>query len=642
MKATIRTLAVCLAAATAAIAQQDWIRRGIDLREHDQPAKALDSFRQAIDHEPLSLRAHSEYIRTMAYDLDRWDEVRAEYEALARHHPNSTIYPMALATGQGLTPGPGKARWYEAVARIAPDSAWGILARAQLESARDPLAAAEAFQRSIALDPTLREAYLSAIVLRENKLHDPDAALRLARKLAAQSDPDLRAPGLYEQWRLRLLQDHDSPAIVAAVKREQDQLARSERDMTILSRIRTARLMLLKDSAGAKEIEQAIRRIDPGWYPERGSQIYAASSNESGVPRQLVVVNRQVAVVSQAFNLDPATPVADQMDSLRAVLPEAESPAARMIAYRALFRLADQSADLPHVIEFGEKYKEAEEQYEPAAKDPVLLAKIALARAERGSDLPRAAAYAKEADAATAVFQPWKTPRNTDEAWFAHYDQAQQHRSWENARAYALEARGWTLCASGHCAEGEPLLCQAVELHRSEGNLRHLASTVEKLGRADEAAEISKQAQDEWLDSLRRKLRKEPSKDFTVPALDGRSIELSSLKGKVVLVNFWATWCTPCAQEMPLFNELYAKYREQGFEILAISVDDEDARHKVAPFVKEHALAFPVAYDQGVKDLYQVTSYPTSLLIDRDGALRLRFNIAEKRSLDAMIAELLK
>ena len=107
------------------------------------------------------------------------------------------------------------------------------------------------------------------------------------------------------------------------------------------------------------------------------------------------------------------------------------------------------------------------------------------------------------------------------------------------------------------------------------------------------------------------------------------------------MVNFWATWCSPCVQEIPLLNERYAKYRDRGFEIVAIFVDDEDARYKVAPFVKEHGIAFPVVYDQGAKDLYQVSSYPTSLLIDRDGMLRLRFNIAEKRSLDALVGELL-
>jgi thiol-disulfide isomerase/thioredoxin len=241
---------------------------------------------------------------------------------------------------------------------------------------------------------------------------------------------------------------------------------------------------------------------------------------------------------------------------------------------------------------------------------------------------------------ATAAFHPWPRPRNTDPTWFAHY--TGQEDRYKSTRALALEAQGWALCQSGRCGEGEPLLRQAVELRRSEGNLTHLAKTLEKLGRATESADARAQAESEWLESLKRRLKKTPSKDFEVAALDSRPMRLSTLQGKVVLVNFWATWCTPCTQEMPVLEELYRKYRERGLEILAVSVDEEASRYKVERFVKEQALSFPVLYDSGAASLYGVNVYPTSLLIDRKGLVRLRFNLLERRSFEAILDQLLK
>jgi len=101
------SLAVCLAAAWGSPSDDvsALISRGIALRQHDEPARALDCFRQAMRISPRSLRAHAEYVRTKAYDLDRFDEVRSEYEALMRNDHGNAVCPMALATGQSLTQG---------------------------------------------------------------------------------------------------------------------------------------------------------------------------------------------------------------------------------------------------------------------------------------------------------------------------------------------------------------------------------------------------------------------------------------------------------------------------------------------------------------------------------------------------------
>jgi peroxiredoxin len=108
--------------------------------------------------------------------------------------------------------------------------------------------------------------------------------------------------------------------------------------------------------------------------------------------------------------------------------------------------------------------------------------------------------------------------------------------------------------------------------------------------------------------------------DFTLTDLEGRSWHLRELRGKVVLVNFWATWCPPCRKEMPDLEALYDRFRDQGFVVLAIS-DEEPG--KVTPFIAERKVSYPVMLDPGrkVHELYQVEGIPKSFVYDRDGKM---------------------
>jgi peroxiredoxin len=113
-----------------------------------------------------------------------------------------------------------------------------------------------------------------------------------------------------------------------------------------------------------------------------------------------------------------------------------------------------------------------------------------------------------------------------------------------------------------------------------------------------------------------------PAPNFSLPDLDGKMVSLSDYRGKVVLLNIWATWCPPCVEEMPSMEKLYQALQGEGFEILAVSIDESGVQD-VLPFMKKHKLSFPVLIDHKgtLKGLYQTTGVPESFIIDKDGIL---------------------
>ena len=130
-----------------------------------------------------------------------------------------------------------------------------------------------------------------------------------------------------------------------------------------------------------------------------------------------------------------------------------------------------------------------------------------------------------------------------------------------------------------------------------------------------------------------------PAPDFTLKTLEGKEVSLSDLRGKVVLVNFWATWCPPCRSEMPLFERVYKKYKDKGFEILAVSTDS--SLDPVKKFVKDYKISFMILYDdKNVVGLYGVQGLPTSFLIDRDGKI-IKVRLGEYKEVERDLKEVL-
>jgi peroxiredoxin len=120
---------------------------------------------------------------------------------------------------------------------------------------------------------------------------------------------------------------------------------------------------------------------------------------------------------------------------------------------------------------------------------------------------------------------------------------------------------------------------------------------------------------------LIRPSRNRAAQDFTAPLLGGKSFRLAGHRGQVVLINFWATWCPPCLEEMPALERLWRQHKDNGFVLVAVSLDADPA--PVAPFMAEHRLTFPVAFDSKfeVANLYGVRALPATFVVGRDGNL---------------------
>ncbi len=114
----------------------------------------------------------------------------------------------------------------------------------------------------------------------------------------------------------------------------------------------------------------------------------------------------------------------------------------------------------------------------------------------------------------------------------------------------------------------------------------------------------------------------QPLPDFTLPDLQGNQVQLSALRGKVIFMNIWATWCPPCVEEMPTMQRLYDRLHHRGLEVLAISIDTLGAQ-VVAPFMQQYQLTFPALLDPAarIQRLYRTSGVPESFIVNKRGLL---------------------
>lgn len=114
--------------------------------------------------------------------------------------------------------------------------------------------------------------------------------------------------------------------------------------------------------------------------------------------------------------------------------------------------------------------------------------------------------------------------------------------------------------------------------------------------------------------------------DFSLSDASGNKIKLSDFRGKVVMLEFWATWCPPCIESIPAMKTVHEKYKDKGFVLLGISVDrGNNAATKVSSFIKENGVSYPVFLDDGnLSSTYDANSIPMSFIIDKNGHIAVR------------------
>lgn len=134
-----------------------------------------------------------------------------------------------------------------------------------------------------------------------------------------------------------------------------------------------------------------------------------------------------------------------------------------------------------------------------------------------------------------------------------------------------------------------------------------------------------------------------PAPDFMLFDIHGSERRLADFKGKVVILDFWATWCPPCKAEIPHFIELYNEYKDEGLEIIGVSLD-RNAGRVVGPFTEENGINYTVLLgDRDITDLYGgIISIPTTFIIDREGGIRKKYiGYRDKYEFESAIKELL-
>lgn len=151
-----------------------------------------------------------------------------------------------------------------------------------------------------------------------------------------------------------------------------------------------------------------------------------------------------------------------------------------------------------------------------------------------------------------------------------------------------------------------------------------------------------------WLDCGKTSEKKDPPPaeagfDFTLPDLSGKISGLKDFKGKIFIINFWATWCPACEEEMAKLNELQEKYKNEGLVVIGIALD-KDSLNLVEPFIRKKGIKYPIlkGNEQVLRGLENFSGMPTTLIIDQKGDIKKKYDGAfDKEDLEKNLKELI-
>ncbi len=378
-------------------------------------------------------------------------------------------------------------------------------------------------------------------------------------------------------------------------------------------------------------------------------------------------------------------------------LAEATDPAQRislaeniLSKYRWLPREQRSAVLMMKAMAHGQAGQAAEMErtyLEAIAGDPQnheALNNLAYEWARRGTNLDSAEAYAARAVAISREKLPSKKPLGAgDEEW---------GETVRFIQGMYLDTYGWALFQRGRAAQALSALRQAAELAPDPTVGYHYGMALYRSGQPDSALprlayalaagiedssavrtdleriylerfkslkgldKLVAEAREQLAESRTRAMAAEagklvgtPAPDFTLQDFEGAKHSLADLRGKVVVLDFWASWCGPCRKSMPLLQKAHQMYRGSGVEILGVNLDEAGRMEAAKKLVAEQGLEFPMLLGgrmgSGLDQSYQVTGIPTTLVIDKKGIIRFR-HIGYRDNLDQLVSrnieELLK
>ena len=544
---------------------------------------------------------------------------------MIKKEPDNPVY---ILVANNKVPIASSSAAYEKILALAPDWAWAHYARAMLIRGAEPARAAAELLQCVEKDLHAEMAFQALIELQEKTLKRPDEALHTAEKYAAQND--LRPQRLVTLWRLRLAQSGQATGAIQKLRTELANIVSDSRDYGTLVAARSAYKELLKDKAGIDAVEKKILQVDPAWFPQRGWAVSNLMLNHSGMPGYFFYfVNRQASFYNKVMDVRNNAAPDEQTLQFEKMLGQTADRTMRRIIMDEIFKAAVKTGDAQSALKYSLILREIDPD------DFGLLSQTALTLSERKIDLPQALSDAQAAVKATAEFRPPKIS--------GVFKEDRQREVYRQQLALAMGALGWALFQTGRKGEAEPWLRQSVETYRDERALKHLAIAFRETGRADEAKKLIADAETLFAEAVRKRMVGQKVDDFRLASTSGRQYSLESLKGKVVPLNFWATWCGPCLQEMPFLRGLYNKYKDKGIEILSVSIDEFG--YRVPPVVTKLKLDFPVFVEPEFGERFNAQTVPLNIFIDRQGTLRYRkigFDNDSEREFETILGELLK
>ena len=594
------------------------------LTEMDQFQLEQMNLKKAIAIAPNYVYAHAKYVRLQEVYFNRRDDVIEEYAALMRKEPGNPVYPMALAVGIQSASDSDRQKWAGEVVRLAPDWIWSHYARSMLIDSNKVAEKVSELKQFIAGDGLWPSAYYTFESYQKKLNGADDSILSAFERLS--TFPVSRSKDLVHLWELRLDKEKRSADSVNALKTTLSNIVATSRDVKVLVAAYMAYDTLLKSADEAANAKKAILKIDSTWYPERGQVTSVGGSNVTGFTyvfnvanHQFVIYNKIVEVIESSFSgkISPE----EELLQLKGfeTSPYLSSQLKRYLRV-GIFYAAAEVKDVDSLTKYGRLLFTADPT---DVAIPTVIAKTLVDKVQPAAALQ----FAEQADRATAEFQILSRPKNnglTEDSWKRFASDEWQRQRHAELRSQALDALGRANFRLGNLKQAEAYLNQSVSISESETNLGHLSEVYEKSGKKDQADIYRKRSADFYRNGLKKGLVNEKVKDFEFRSVDGKTIKLSDLRGKVVLLDVWATWCAPCMVSIPHLIKTYEKLRNKGFEILFVSVDSDADKSKVTSLAKEMNIPFPVVFDSGFREAYGIDSFPTSFFIDPNGNIRRR------------------